>query len=431
MKGYTGFYFRLLLSALSLGVAWSLRGYFGHEQGAAWAGALGVMMLLVLADREDWNKRLTSITALSAIGFGTGGMMSYGQLVRYVKADDPLNVAFGLFSLFLVGAIYGFIGGGFTGLSLESSPAKKPDWSRLVVEMFVAGFLFWGLLIYQLEWFMTPPRSELWASCLGASAALGWFLYRQGFHKGLKVALFTSLGCGFGFAIGCFLESLTESLSTMPDLWRFMDYSLGFFGGLGMAYAIFSEDWPVSQPPDKAANLLGWLMIILIIPSINIIQNMDQDRLLSRANLHGLLDIAHFISATRKLSLFSLIIFPAVLSWSYRKQLKGIYVWKRQQVLMLFTFLMAWLITLSHLFSAAWMGENIGLQIMYWLYLFLLVIGSLFSSKFRISYPSTHSYQKLWLRLSITVLVVIGLLLLVLLNAHHGQLGAQHRFITE
>jgi hypothetical protein len=38
--------FSLLLVAMSLGTAWAIRGQFGHEHGAAWAGALGSRSVL-------------------------------------------------------------------------------------------------------------------------------------------------------------------------------------------------------------------------------------------------------------------------------------------------------------------------------------------------------------------------------------------------
>jgi hypothetical protein len=33
----------ILLTALTLGTTWAIRGQFGHEQGAAWAGAVGCL----------------------------------------------------------------------------------------------------------------------------------------------------------------------------------------------------------------------------------------------------------------------------------------------------------------------------------------------------------------------------------------------------
>lgn len=37
---------KILVVALSLATAWAIRGQFGHEQGAAWAGAIGGLALV-------------------------------------------------------------------------------------------------------------------------------------------------------------------------------------------------------------------------------------------------------------------------------------------------------------------------------------------------------------------------------------------------
>ena len=62
-----------LLVAIALGTAWAVRGKFGHEQGAAWAGAVGAIALVLAAGRKDWYVRLFTI-ALAAAWAGNGWM---------------------------------------------------------------------------------------------------------------------------------------------------------------------------------------------------------------------------------------------------------------------------------------------------------------------------------------------------------------------
>ncbi|MBN1559890.1 hypothetical protein JW998_06540, partial [candidate division KSB1 bacterium] len=71
----------ILFVALALGLAWAIRGHFGHEYGAAWAGAIAGMAVIVAARRDDWASRLPVLSSLAAIGWGAGGMMSYGIIV--------------------------------------------------------------------------------------------------------------------------------------------------------------------------------------------------------------------------------------------------------------------------------------------------------------------------------------------------------------
>ena len=157
----------VLMVAMAFGTAWAIRGKFGHEQGAAWAGAIGAISVVLVAKRTDWYNRVFKIVLAAAVGWGLGGMISYGMVVGYGRANDFFNVYYGLMMLFVIGGLYGFLGGGLFGLALAESKEFKVSWASLIAEMVAFALLTYGFLINQLEWFMTPPRSELWAACLG------------------------------------------------------------------------------------------------------------------------------------------------------------------------------------------------------------------------------------------------------------------------
>jgi len=259
----------LLFPAIVLGLGWAMRGHFGHEWGASWAGAMGALAVLVVSKRKDWALRAPALAALGAIGWGAGGMMSYGIVIGYCRSISFVNSLYGYVMLAVIGGLYGFIGGGLFGLGLESSEENKPKWSGLIVEMFVGGFLVWGLLIYQMEWFMTPPRSELWAGCLGAALALGWFLYRNNFKRAIRVASYAALGAGFGFAFGNFIQTVGSSAEIQYNWWNVMEFTLGFFGGLGMIYAVLTREWPKSVKPSGTANWIAVIFLFALIPITN------------------------------------------------------------------------------------------------------------------------------------------------------------------
>lgn len=265
----------LMLVSLALGLGWAVRGSFGHEHGAAWAGSIGALAVIAASSRRDWRLRWPALASLAAIGWGIGGMMSYGILVGYGRGSDPLNVAYGLLALVVVGALYGFMGGGLFGLGLETAPGKRPDWPRLLSEMFVGGWLAWGLLIYQFEWLMTPPRSELWAACLGAAGAMAWYQWRNGFRSSLVVAGTSALGAGFGFGFGNVIQTLGALTGVGINWWNVMEFSLGAFGGLGMAWGVFARTWPESEDPGPGSRRLGWLFLFLVLPAINLIQALE------------------------------------------------------------------------------------------------------------------------------------------------------------
>ena len=93
----------VLMVAMAFGTAWAIRGKFGHEQGAAWAGAIGAISVVLVAKRTDWYNRVFKIVLAAAVGWGVGGMISYGVVVGYGKGNDFFNVYYGLMMLFVIG----------------------------------------------------------------------------------------------------------------------------------------------------------------------------------------------------------------------------------------------------------------------------------------------------------------------------------------
>jgi hypothetical protein len=300
-----------LFVAVALGLAWAMRGHFGHEWGAAWAGATGVLALLLVSGRRDWARRAPVLAALGAIGWGAGGMMSYGIVVGYCRSISFPNALYGYTMLAVIGGLYGFGGGGLLGLGLESSKEKRPDWPRLMAEMVAGGILSWGLLIYQMEWLMTPPRSELWAALLGAILALAWYLARNGFHRALRTAVYTALGAGTGFALGNFFQTLGTTSGIAYNWWNVMEFTLGFCGGLGMAYAVLTRDWPESETPTKTGLWIAAAVVFLFLPFSNMVNGMSTEHFLEKAGRLGLAGAEAF--ATRQMWITgSLVILFAV-----------------------------------------------------------------------------------------------------------------------
>lgn len=240
MKYSKNFYLSLLLAGMSLGTAWAIRGQFGHEQGAAWAGGLGSLAIILLARRSDWYPKALKATLAGAVGWGLGGMISYGVVVGYGRGSDFGNVYYGLMMLFVIGSLFGFLGGGLFGLVLEDSEEKPVPWPGLVTEMIAMAIVVYFFLIEQFGYLMTPPRSELWAACLGLAIGLAWYLVRTARQAALRVAVYAGLGGGFGFAFGNFLQVLGIASEIDFNFWNVMEYSIGFFGGIGMAFGTFT-----------------------------------------------------------------------------------------------------------------------------------------------------------------------------------------------
>jgi len=305
--------FSILFTALLLGLAWAIRGDFGHEWGAAWAGAVGGLAIIVAMKRKDWRKHAPSLALLSALGWGTGGMMSYGIVIGYCKGIDFWNVGYGYTMLALIGGLYGCIGGGLLGLGLASSPEKRPQWAALFAEMVAAAWLSWGFLIYQMELFMTPPRSELWAACLGAAGALLWYLYRNGFHNAFRVALYTALGAGFGFSFGNFIQTLGIASGISYNWWNVMEFTLGFCGGGAMAYAIHTSLWPNKGKASLNNNLAALLVLFFFIPLTNYASAFSEKKITQLAERLSITDVEALVGHQQGVALFLIFAFSALI----------------------------------------------------------------------------------------------------------------------
>ena len=308
----------ILFIAITLGLAWAMRGHFGHEWGASWAGAMGVLAVLLVAKRKDWAQNAPVLTALGAIGWGAGGMMSYGIVIGYSRSVSFPNALYGYAMLAVIGSLYGFLGGGLFGLGLEKEEKHKPDWPRLIVEMFAGGFLAWGLLIYQMEWLMTPPRSELWAACLGAALALTWYLARNHFHRALHVAAYSALGAGFGFAFGNFIQTLGSTSGIAYNWWNVMEFTLGFFGGIGMGYAVLTRTWPETAKATKTVNRIALVFVFLLIPFTNWINAMSLEKFTRTAERLDLQNPHLFATNHLVAAGISLIVFFVLAVWVWK-----------------------------------------------------------------------------------------------------------------
>jgi hypothetical protein len=423
----------MVFVALSLGLGWAIRGHFGHEWGACWAGAIAAVAVLVAARRQDWSLRMPVLVALGGIGWAVGGMMSYGRVVGYCRGTDFANVCYGLCMLGVVGGLYGLVGGGMLGLGLETTEEKRPHWPSLLAEMVAGGVLTWGVLIYQFEWRMTPPRSELWAACLGASAALVWFLYRNGFHRALRVAGYSALGAGFGFALGNFLQTLGNVTGPALNWWNVMEFTLGFFGGLGMAYGVFTRKWPQAAGPSPAANWLALLFVAFAVPATNILHAFEIDAFVEMGLRAGLSDPQAFAETQVLLGWIALgaLGAPCGVVWR-RLEHNGRLLAEACAPWFLIGYSVLY-IAFSHLKKGLFVGAQ-GVQpeqYAYWVVLVAIALLWLVRGR---KEPSCWPAEKRpetarrWMAMVLAVVALIALMALVSVNLHDGLPGAHRRF---
>jgi len=420
-------FLNIIVAGMSLGTAWAIRGQFGHEQGAAWAGAIGGLSIILLARRSDWYTKLFKAALAAAIGWGIGGMMSYGRVVGFGRGTDFINVYYGLLMLFVIGGLYGFIGGGLFGLSLSDGKKNEVRWSTLIVEMVAWAVIIYFFFIYQIEWLMTPPRSELWAACMGMAIALAWHMARNGYHSALRVAVFAGFGGGFGFALGNFLQVLGNVSGIAFNFWNVMEYSLGFFGGAGMAYGVFTSEWEkVETEPNKTGNLMPILIVALLIPFVVWQQSFELERL-EQTYSKLLVNGPDTISGT--IQMLALLFIVILAAWTLRQYYFKIATpfegYTRRSVHAFFLVFFALYILLSLLITGAVISTY---RIEQYLYIINLAVILWAIPRLEPDFLPTGIQRNRWGWILIGIIIFLGMLAFIAIHTHDEMGGAQQRF---
>ncbi len=416
----------ILIMAMTLGTAWAIRGQFGHEPGAAWAGGIGGLALVLVSKRKDWYAKIYSIAMASAVGWGAGGMMSYGIVVGYGRSSSLPDAFYGLLMLFVIGGLYGILGGGLVGLSLDSTKEKRVNWGCLLSEMVAGGLIGYYLLIVQFEWLMTPPRSEAWALCFGAGMALLWHMARNNFKSPIRVALFSAIGAGFGFAFGNFLQTFGTSLEIQFNMWNVMEYSIGFFGGIGMAYGVFSSKWPgESRIPERWESRISMLIVFVIIPFIILIDAMGYNTLMERIK-----DLINPETTAMLSALFSIFVIFSVAIIGYYKFSKSRTGFERKDILVLFIVYLTAYILISYVVSGVFAGRFPSNHQLY--VVNFVVILWLMKKQFTPFFGNPVSVMPVnrWFLFLIGIVIIIMFLALISVNTHGVMSGAHERFVN-
>lgn len=410
----------MILVAIALGTAWAVRGKFGHEQGAAWAGGIGGLAVVLVSKRTDWYAKFLPVMLASAFGWGIGGMISYGVVVGYGRGSEFWNVYYGLAMLFVIGALYGFTGGGMLGLALVDSEKIKVKWHQLLTEMGIFGILTYALLINQLEWFMTPPRSELWAACFGASIAMCWFIVRLGQWVVLKVAIWSALGGGLGFAFGNVLQVLGSQWAVPVNLWNVMEYSIGFFGGLGMAYGVFSSAWPTTNhTPDKLSGGIIIFILVVLVPFMVWDQSFTTERLASFVT-DGI--SPSWINFALILSI-SLIAIMAVVIYQINFKRHQVGITDYRVVRNIFILYLSIYTLLSFLVTGVFVHP-----VEQYLYIVNIAVFLILTPKVKFDEANAHRSYRLQTAAFVFIVLLLGLSAMVMINSHGELKGAQTRF---
>ena len=96
-----------------------------------------------------------------------------------------------------------------------------------------------------------------------------------------------------------------------------MEFTLGFFGGLGMIYAILTRKWPQSVKPSRTGNWIALIFLFAFIPATNYFNGFSTESLVSFAEKLNIANVAQYASRQLLYAGISIIVFAflAIMIW--------------------------------------------------------------------------------------------------------------------
>ncbi|MEW4567387.1 hypothetical protein AB1L88_05915 [Tautonia sp. JC769] len=263
---------RSLFVALAVGLAWGIRGDFGHSIGAMYPGAALGLGFAWVGGQRSLYRWMPILAALSAMGIGSGGTMSYGLLHGYAQADTFANYGYGFLTLFLQGSAWGTFGGALIGLMLERRAMRTGDWLGLLGSIFVGAWLVSLVIVNWLGFQINPPRNNISIVFMGAAVGqLAWLAMNRKL-VGLRGALLGYLGFGLGMAGGRLLGNLANVLQGVHGFsinhWNVMEVTCGMIGGFLFTFGMVNRSYPdpPEEPNIRLASFYGILTVLGFLP---------------------------------------------------------------------------------------------------------------------------------------------------------------------
>lgn len=338
-RRWVGVAYGVLLCAASMSVGWRIRGQFGHEIGAAIAGALGAMAVVLASGREDWWRRVHYFAMLGAIGWAFGGSMSYMKVVFFTHSSDSTTVFYGFASLFLLGFLWAALGGAGTALAAaldgqqlrrlfpalvavlsawllqamlvdwyEAGDGVVPGWydtdylpaavallaalllavvrrridegTSLVFYLAVGWWVGFILLVNVLGLRINPPRGDNWAGCVGMTGGLIAYCWRWRLTPVAYAALITGALGGAGFCLGQMLRLAGARAESFAGMHIALEWLQGLFFGialaLGMTRLVRCQRVLTNAGIPRWTGIAAIFFVLWVIPYLNAIRVPDR-----------------------------------------------------------------------------------------------------------------------------------------------------------
>ena len=262
---------RALFVALAVGLAWGIRGDFGHVLGAMFPGAALGLAFAFVTGQKSMFRWMPLVGALTALTISMGGRMSYGILHGYAKADTFINYTYGFFTLFLQGGAWGVFGCAAVGLLFERRPLRVSEWASALATIVLCGWVTYYLVHVVLGFDINPYRSNLSIGYTGGVIGLFAWLVLNRKAYGFKAALLGYIGFGFGMSGGRLLANASYLQSFHVNHWNIMEVMAGFVGGFVFTYGMLGRRFP--ELPRRGSyrllNVYSIIYIMVLIPFLH------------------------------------------------------------------------------------------------------------------------------------------------------------------
>lgn len=257
--------------ALSLALAWGLRGQHGNERGAALAGAMAGLSLAAVTGGPRW----IGAAVIGSLTFAIGGALSYGRFIQLAYEGSWEAVG----ALFLIGFSWGGLGS--LGLGLGLTLSKYRPWERAVI---AGGLLLVWFLVDRLLWGQIKGPQDLQTREMMAVILLVCWVFLCAYvgvwredKTSLKLAVTGAVGFGVGFPLAAWMQGMGHATGIPFDWWKMGEHLIGFFGGTALALATRKAEpsWshPLAVRPFERWLAVIWLLWLL--PSWLIASNLD------------------------------------------------------------------------------------------------------------------------------------------------------------
>lgn len=296
----------VLFAALAGGMAWGIRGQYGHETGAMIAGLLVSLTLVYLLFPRASLPSAARAVAWGTVAMGFGGSMTYGQTLGLTQNAEVLGnweaLRWGLLGTAIKGGAWIGFAGVFLGIGLGGKRYRPLEMALLMLGLVAAYYVGIALLnspldraekivpaiYFSASWYWEPeaealkPRPECWGGLwLALAVMLTYTGWRRKDGLAWRLGLWGVLGGALGFPLGqclqayhawnleSFREGLWKTLDPNMNWWNMMETTFGAIMGGTLGLGLWLNRKRI-QPVDDAETRPMLLPIELLLLAVHI-----------------------------------------------------------------------------------------------------------------------------------------------------------------